>query len=415
MNFSLFLFTGLLAILLSTSDEISQWRGPQRDGIYPATNLLKEWPAEGPVLQLKIEDVGKGFSQPIVYDDKIFITGIKSDTLDVLSVYTKKGTLLWEKVYGVAWNKSYPDSRSTPTIENNRVYLVSGLGDLVCLDAENGNVLWKQNPVDDFQGVYGYFGIAESVLLTDKAALFTTAGDETTVVAYDKTNGELLWKTKSMGGKRSYTSSLLVEWGGKKIALVQTSDDLIAVETEKGEILWSFNTIDYHTRSSRGKGESANTPLFYKGDIFTTYGNEQPGLLLSMSDDASSVELKWRNDTLDTHHGGLVLYDGTIYASDMINNAKGNWTSVDWETGETNWEKEWFTKGSIIAADGRLYLYEEKSGHVALVQPDTTEMKIISTFQVTEGEGPHWAHPAIYDGLLYIRHGNVLLVYNIQG
>ena len=92
-------------------------------------------------------------------------------------------------------------------------------------------------------------------------------------------------------------------------------------------------------------------------------------MLFSISADGKSISLKWKNNVLDTHHGGLVLLDGTIYGSTMLDNTRGNWASVNWETGETNWEEEWFTKGSIISADGMLYLYEEKNGNVALVKP----------------------------------------------
>lgn len=184
------------------------------------------------------------------------------------------------------------------------------------------------------------------------------------------------------------------------------------MDVSNGDILWSFDTIQFHEK--KGKGEAANTPLFYNGDIFITYGNDQPGILFSLSEDGKSISFKWKNDILDTHHGGLVLLDGVIYASNMIDNTRGLWASVNWDTGETNWEKEWFTKGSIISADGLLYLYEEKGGNVALVSPDTEDLKIISTFQIEEGKGPHWAHPSIYNGMLFIRHGSVLLVYDIR-
>ena len=105
-----------------------------------------------------------------------------------------------------------------------------------------------------------------------------------------------------------------------------------------------------------GGGEAANTPLFLNGDIFITYGNNQPGMMFTISEDGKSIQLKWSSDNLDTHHGGLVLLNGNIYGSTMVDNTRGNWACVDWETGKTNWEKEWFTKGSVIAADGMLYL-----------------------------------------------------------
>jgi len=412
MKIILFFLSVTMIILLYQGEEISQWRGPARDGIYTGKNLLKEWPAGGPALMLKIENVGKGLSQPVVYKNVIYITGLKHDSLDIISAYDTDGKLLWEKAYSLAWQRTYPESRGTPTIENDRIYLVGGMGDLVCLSTDKGEIIWRQEPLTDFEGKYMYWGNVESVLLTDKAVLYVTGGEQTTVVAYDKKTGELRWKSKSTGGEKSYASSSLIEWKGKKIALVQTSNDLVGIDANNGDVLWTYNTIQYHTE--KGKGEAANTPLFCNGEIFITYGNNQPAMLFRIADDGKSISLKWKNDVLDTHHGGLVLLDGAIYGSTMLDNTRGNWASVDWETGETRWEEKWFTKGSIISADGMLYIYEEKGGNVALVKPDTGRLNVISTFKVNDGEGPHWAHPAIYNGLLYIRHGSVLLVYDIK-
>jgi outer membrane protein assembly factor BamB len=411
MKLILLLLTSFLVFSFSPGDEISQWRGPARDGIYPETGLLKSWPAEGPMLKFKIESIGKGLSQPVVYENVIYITGLKSDTLDVLTACDMDGKLLWEKTYSHAWIRTYPESRGTPTIENDRIYLVGGMGDLVCLSTNGGEEIWRKEPLKEFKGKNMHWGNVESVLLTGEAALYVTGGDETTLVAYGKNSGELLWKTKSMGGSKSYASSSLVEWAGMNIVLVQTSDDLIGIDAGNGNILWSYNTIQFHTE--KGKGEAANTPLFHKGDLFITYGNQQPAMLFHLSDDGKSISLKWNNNVLDTHHGGLVLLNGAIYGSTMLDNTRGNWASVDWNTGKTNWEKEWFTKGSVISADGMLYFYEEKGGHVALVKPDAGDLKIISTFQVKGGEGPHWAHPSIYNKTLLIRHGSVLQGYDI--
>lgn len=413
MKPALLLLSALLILLFtSCENEIAQWRGPARDGIYPDKNLLKEWPANGPTLKLKMENVGKGLSQPVVYNNKIYITGIKHDTLDVISVFDFSGKLLWEKEFSTAWKRTYPESRGTPTIENNLIYLIGGSGELVCLSAKNGDILWKQDPHSDFAGEYKHWGIVESVLLTKNAALYVTGGENTTVVAYHKKTGDLLWKSPSTGGPKSYASSSLVEWGGLQIALIQSSNDLIGIDVSNGEVIWTYNTIQYHTQ--KGSGEGANTPLFYKGEIFVTYGNEQPGLLFSLSDDAKTITLKWQNDILDTHHGGLVLFDGVIYASNMIDNKRGNWAAVDWQTGETLWEEKWFTKGSVISADDMLYLYEEKSGNVALVKPNRNILEVVSTFKIDDGEGPHWAHPSIYNGILFIRHGSVLMGYEIK-
>jgi outer membrane protein assembly factor BamB len=403
----------LFIFVAGYSQEIAQWRGPKRDGIYPETGLLKKWPDEGPALKVKIEGVGKGYSQAVVYKNNIYITGLKSDSLDIISSYKMTGELIWSKVYAKGWPNTYPDSRCTPTIENDRIYLVGGMGAVVCIDAKSGEILWSQEAHKQFHGEYNKWGIAESVLLTDKAAIYVTGGEETSVVAFDKISGNLFWKTRSLGGPRAYASSALIDWNGSKMILAQTANDLMGINPDNGDILWNFNLLQFHLGDS-GRGANTLTPIFHNGEIFTTSGYDHPATMFTLAKDGKSVTLKWKNEMMDTHHGGVVLIDGNLYGSNWETNSKGKWASINWETGKSNWEKDWFNKGSIISAEGLLYCYDEQRGNVALVQPDASDFKIISTFKVKDGDGPYWAHPSIYNKMLFIRHGNVLLVYDIK-
>jgi outer membrane protein assembly factor BamB len=136
--------------------------------------------------------------------------------------------------------------------------------------------------------------------------------------------------------------------------------------------------------------------------------------MFEVSPDGKNISLIWDQPILDTHHGGVVLVDGYLYGSNWISNSQGNWVCVDWNTGEVKYEKEWETKGSIIAADGLLYVYEERRGNVGLVKPDPENFHMVSSFRHSYGTGPHWAHPVIYEGLLYIRHGKTIAVYKIR-
>jgi len=406
----------IIFILLSISgfsQELVEFRGVGRTGIYKETGLLKKWPEAGPNVLLSIEGVGKGFSQPIFADNKIFITGIKKDTTDILSAYNLQGDLLWETPYGRSWTASYIDSRSTPTYENGRLYVCSGTGQVSCVEAATGNLIWQVNASQKYNGQIYKHGDAEALLLTKNAVLYTTGGEQNAMVALDKKDGSLVWKSGSLGGAKAYASPVLINHNGKDIILAQTSKDIIALQPKDGTILWSYNLLQYHLIST-GVGAQANPALYHNGEIFVTSGYDHPGVMLSLSQDGNSVQLKWKNDTIDTHHGGVVLVDGNIYGSNWENNARGKWASVNWKTGRTNWETKWENKGSIIYADGMLYLLEEKRGNVALVEPSPETLKIVSTFKVEEGAGPYWAHPAIYDGKLFIRHGDVLMVYNIK-
>lgn len=394
------------------AQDLVEWRGLNRTGIYSDQNLLKSWPKNGPQLLLELKDIGKGYSSPLIYKNTIFVTGLK-DTLDVISAYEMNGQKKWETPYGHGWANSFPETRCTPTIENNRIYLVSGMGQVACVDAISGKLIWRVDANTDYKGEPHRWGIAESLAISDKAVFYVTGGEETSVIALDKSNGKLIWKTKSLGGTRAYASSVIIEKAGLKLLLAQTANDLMAVNIDNGEIIWRFNLIQYHTGES-GKGGNTNTPLFYNNEIFVTSGYDHPAIMLSLAVDGHSVTLKWTNPDFDNHMGGVVKVGDYIFGSNWQNNSKGNWMCIDWNTGKTMYETTWFNKGPIISADGLLYCQEEKSGNLALVKPVSEKFDVLSSFKIKQGEGPFWAHPTIYDGKLLVRHGEYLAVYSLK-
>jgi outer membrane protein assembly factor BamB len=412
MKFKLTPIFLLLVISTAQSQEIAEFRGPGRTGIYPEAGLLKKWPEKGPGQVLKISGFGTGHSQPVVYKNTIFVSGTK-DSSNLVSAYSMNGKLLWQTVYGKFWIRTNPENRCTPTIENDRLYIASGIGDISCLNTSTGKILWSVSPARLYQAELHKHGESESLLLTDKAVIYTAGGEKNSIIALNKTNGSIIWKSTSLGGPKSYASPILIERGGLRIILAQTANHLVALNSETGEILWNHNLMQYHI-SEQGQGANTNPPLVWKNDVFVTSGYNHAAIMLTMADDNRSVSVKWKNEVLDCHLGGVVRINGAIYGSTWENNSKGKWASVDWETGKVNWETDWFNKGPIISAEGLLYIMDEKFGNIALVQPDIKSLRIISTFRVTEGEGPYWTHPAIYNGLLYIRHGDVLMVYNLK-
>lgn len=402
-----FIFSGNLF-----AQDLVEWRGPNRLGIYPDQNLLKSWPENGPSLLLELNDIGNGYSSPVVYNNTIYITGRK-DTLDIISAYEMNGKKKWETAYGRAWARTFPETRCTPTIENNQIYLASGMGQVVCVDAVAGKLLWTVDAQTVYKGEPHRWGISESVAISDKAVFYVTGGEETSVIALNKANGKLLWKTKSLGGVRAYASSVIIEKAGLKLLLAQTANDLMAIDTESGEIIWSFNLVQYHPGQT-GAGANTNTPLYYDNQIFITSGYDHPAILLNLADDGRSVSVKSTNPDFDNHIGGVVKVGNGVFGSNWTNNTSGNWICMDWNTGKTKYETKWINKGSIISADGMLYCYEEKSGNLALVKPNPEKFEIVSSFKIEKGTGPHWAHPAIFDGKLFVRHGEVLLVYDLK-
>ncbi len=348
---------------------------------------------------------------PYYYEGAIYISG-RRDTLDVLTRLDMEGNIAWETVFGRAWNQSFAETRSTPTIEDGRIYIMGGLGSVACLDTESGELLWSVNTHEEFGGEFHRWGMTESLLLTDRAVISSPIGNQTVAVALDKKDGSLIWKTESVGGVRSYVSPLMIEFEGQKMILITSDKDMIAVDPENGNIIWSFDIISDQS-GERGRRNNTNTPLYKDGEIFTTSGYDVNAQMLKLSEGGKKVELKWSDGTLDTHHGGVVLVDGYIYGANWINNGNGNWVCQEWETGKVMYEESWHNKGSIIYADGMLYIFEEKRGHVGLLLPNPEAFEVVSSFQLEGGDGPYWAHMSIFDKKLFIRHGEVLFVYNI--
>ena len=389
------------------------WRGPYRSGIYNETNLLKSWPESGPVLLWEATSIGPGLSSPVITSEAIYITGKKGDE-DVLTALTPDGKKKWEIAYGKASDKSYPESRCTPTYYDGKLFLVSGQGDITCI-GKDGRKIWSDNYFVKYLGQVPNYGISESPLVVDNKVIVTVSGKLASLVAYNAGDGSVAWTAEAFTEQSNgnhYVNPKLVEYGGRKFIVTMSDNYIIAVNSDNGRILWK---VDYVAQSpGLTRKAHTTTPIYKDGFLFVASGYDFAALKLKLSEDGSSPEIVWKNNDIDPHTGGVVLLGNYLFGSTYDNNSKGRWTCVDWNSGKTMWINDWYNKGSVIAADGMLYIYEEKSGHVGLVKPGNIKLDVISEFQITKGEGPFWAHPVIDKGRLYIRHGDFLFAYSIK-
>jgi outer membrane protein assembly factor BamB len=391
--------------------QVYEWRGEGRKGIYDGAGLLTEWPENGPEMLWSLENLPNGYSSPSIAYQTIYLTGVH-DTTDVLTALDLGGNIKWQTVYGRAWLRNYPASRCTPTIEDHKLYVTSGIGEIACINADNGNIIWKLDAHAIYEGEFGRFGLSESPLIVDEKLFYTTGGNRTTMIALNKTNGELIWESKSMNEPPAFVSPLLIEENGKRIIATLTKNHAIGVNPDNGDILWEFDYRPY--AEGRAYDNHANTPLYEDGSIFITSGYNRKSVKLKLANDLSSVTVEWTNDVLDSQHGSIVKLGNYIYGSSYDNNTSGKWICVDWKTGETMYEQMWMSKGPIIAAGGYLYIYDEKYGNVGLVIASPKEFKVISSFKVTLGKkGPFWPHPVIDNGILYLRHEDAFMAYSI--
>ncbi len=409
--------TAILMILTSFSaySQAAQWRGMNRDGHFNETGLLTSWPGEGPELLFSVKGMGKGYSMPVVSNMTIYVSGNK-DSMDYLSAVDMEGTIKWRVPFGHAWYQSYGETRSTPAIIDDRAYIISGSGDVACLNAETGDILWSVDGFEKFEGLCSEWGVAESPLVIDDKVIYTPGGFKTTMVALDKKSGQTVWMTESLNDSTAYVSPILAEYEGRKMIIGVLSNFIYGVDASDGTILWKYKYYDLETPQWHPVAPVINciSPLYHGNRIYVTSGYDHVGVMLELNADGTHVDFVWSDRTLDCHHGGVVLVDGYIYGANWINNSRGNWCCINWETGKTMYATEWETKGSTITADNHLYCYDERRGNVALVKIDPDGFNIVSSFRIQMGSGPHWAHPSICDGRLFIRHGDVLMVYDIR-
>ncbi|MDR2921503.1 MAG: PQQ-like beta-propeller repeat protein [Tannerella sp.] len=392
------------------------WRGLNRDGVYPEAGLLKSWVQEGPELLWTIADAGKGYSSPVISGDKVFVTGMDTEEKnEILTAYTLEGKKIYSVTYGSAWDKSYPETRTTPTVVGDKVYVISGSGEVVCLNAVNGKMIWSVNGGSKFGAKTNVWGVSESPLVYGNKVIFTPGGDQTTMVALDAATGETLWTTTSLNDPCSHVSPLLITHNSIKQIIGFSENYVYGVDPETGKIEWKFKDWDFVAKRGMD-GICINTPLYYNGKLFISNAYEMRSHMLELNDDATGVKLLWRNDDLSVHTGGMVLVNGIIYGSNWFNNNNGDWVALDWNTGQTRYKTAWdgCSKGSVIAADNMLYCYEERRGTLALVRPNPEKFDIISEFRINKGDGVHWSHPVIDNGILYVRHGNAVMAYKIK-
>lgn len=403
-----FFVFGILVANVQSADW-TQWRGLNRNGISDETGLLKEWTAEGPKLLWSIEGIGAGFSSPSISNGAIYVTGMK-DNKEFLTCTDLSGKIKWSVEYGKAFTASFPEARTTPTIDGDFVYVISGSGEIVCFDAASGNIKWSVEAFKIFEGRYGAWGIAESPLIVDDKIIYTPCGDKTTVVAFNKNTGDTVWASESLNDQSGYVSPILANIGERKQIITVTGRYVIGVDASNGNIDWKVDNKDI---SSPGDINCVS-PIYYDKGVFVTSGYNDAGALIKLSDDGKNASVAWVNNDLDTHHGGVVLVDGYIYGSNWINNERGNWLCLDWNSGKTMYETKWNNKGSIISADGMLYCYEEQKGTLGLAKASPDGFNVVSSLKIALGQGAHWAHPVISNGILYMRHGDALMAYDIK-
>lgn len=380
-----------------------QWRGPQRDGISRETGLMESWPRGGPPLLWRARGLGSGYSTVSVADGRIFTLGADRNAEWVIALEVATGKELWRSRSGRRYRNGRGDGpRGAPTVDGNRVYALGGWGDLNVLDAASGKHVWSINVLEAFGGRNISWGISESPLVLDDRVLVMAGGRSASIVALDKSDGSVIWKSEA-DDEASYSSAVVATIHGVRQAVYFTGERAIGVSVADGSTLWSYRRVSNRTAN-------VATPIVRGNYVFLSsdYGTGCALLEIEGGPAGMSAREVYFSRQMRNHHASSVLVRDTVYGfSGSI------LTALDFRTGELLWRDRSVGKGSLIYADGHLYVLSE-NGVVGLVEATRAGYRENGRFELPRSNERSWSHPVISDGRLYLRDQDTLYSFDLR-
>ena len=387
------------------SADWNQFRGPNRDNLCLETGLANQWPQGGPPRLWTATGLGEGYSAVAIVGDLIYTMGNVDGGEHIIAIDKATGRIVWKARNGNEYREGQGNGpRGTPTVVNGKVYALGGNGDLSCVDASTGQVLWHRNILSDFGGSNITWGISESVLVDGNSVICTPGGNKGTVVSLNAETGRTIWASRvPEQPKASYASPVIATVGRIKQYVVFTSKGIVGIRAQDGQPMWGQN------KSSNDTANCA-TPLIIDNFVFSSsdYGTGAELVELNSRGRATTARLVYHTRDMKNHHGGMVFHEGHVYGSngDIL-------ACVNVRTGQPTW-RERSKKGSVVYADGKI-VFRNEGGEVNLLAARSDSYQELGSFYQPDRSGrPAWSHPVIADGRLYLRDQDKLLTFDLK-
>jgi outer membrane protein assembly factor BamB len=382
--------------------EWHQWRGPNRDGVSSETGILKNWSDDAPKELWRVA-IGDGFSGVSVSQGRVYTIYAKGEDEIVVCLDAATGKEVWRYLTDYLYENRQGGNgpRSTPTIDGDKVYVLSAYGRLVALDAATGKQLWDHDLTKVFGSGTPQHGFSGSPIVEGDLLLIETGANGKALVALNKESGEVVWG--SQNDPIAYSSPIVVTIQNTRQAIFFTAEGLVSVSPTDGEIYWR-----YTWRTSFNV--NAATPIFIPPDkVFISSGYDTGAAVVQVkgSDGKLTAEELWRNRVMKNHFSSSVLHDGYLYGFD-----NAILKCINANTGEEQWKSRGFGKGSLIYADGHLLVFGE-TGNLGLVEATPSEYTEKAQTQVLDGRC--WTTPTLSDGKLYLRNQRELVCLALKG
>jgi len=384
----------------ATRNYWTNYRGPNRDGRYEEVPVLTNWPAGG-LTPIWKQPIGIGWASFTVADGAAYTIEQRRRQEVVVAYDLNTGRQLWTQ----GWNAEYTDStgdgpRATPTWDEGRLYALGATGELRCLDAKTGRVIWGKNILSENGASNLPWAMAASPLIVDDKVIVLPGGSGgKSVVAYNKMKGATIWK--SLDDRQAYVSPMLVTLAGRRQILVVSSSRAVGLVPENGSLLWSYSW-------DTDMGINVSQPIVVDANHFfisSGYGKGAALVQVGGSGNAFTARTIWENVNMKNKFNSSVLHQGYVYGLD-----EGILACLDVKTGERKWKGGRYGYGQVIFASGNLIVLAD-TGELVLVRATPDQHSEIARFQAIEGRT--WNYPAIAGGRLLVRNAAQMAAYNI--
>jgi outer membrane protein assembly factor BamB len=385
-------------------------RGPHYNAISDETGLADSWPEEGPPL-LWATELGQGYSGFTAAENRVYTQTQTLYSQYVLCLDADTGETVWKYRYGMPYLASgmYPGPRATPTLHNGRVYFAAPDGLVGCLDDSDGNLVWSMNVIEKFQGKGSDFGYACSPTVVDGKVILPVGGKGASVVALDADDGSTVWA--SGDEPASYCSAIPITLHDRRQVVAFLRNTLASFDLNTGRLLWEH-------RFSQGYDEHAAAPLYQEPYLVIAlpwrYGAKayrlqiEEATPLGDGPESFAADLIWDSDELSNDVASGLVHNGYIYGFDLREvqakprrPSRGEFKCIELATGEVRWSSDRPGHATVIAADGKLILFNDR-GELILARISAQGYEELARTQVFDDE-ISWTAPALHQGRLYLR------------
>ena len=365
---------------------------------------MRQWPTTGPAVVWSTSNLGAGYGSLSVSGDRVFVQGMRNNQSVVTALNRADGKPVWARPLGPALdNDQGPGPRGTPTVDGDRVYVLTENGELACLRLQDGTVVWQRNILNAFSGRNISWLISESPLVDGNQVIVTPGGRGAGMVALEKMTGKTIWVSKELNDEAGYASPIVADIQGVRTYMTLTAEAGVGVRASDGKLMWRHLPVANNTAN-------ITTPIYDDNKVFYSSNYGTGGALLGLRAQAGEVRAQeiYFTREMQNHHGGIVLVNGYLYG---FNNSI--LTCLDFATGKMMWRHRSVGKGAVSYADGHLYILSEDNV-VGLVEASPAAYKETGRFQIGDQRWPSWAHPVISGGRLYLRNQGILAAYDIR-